>query len=270
MKIDLSEKVGLPVMLTDDNKLEFGDGVGLEKTSARSFADLAVVAADENLVLNDDAAYLMYRGVHRVGDEEKIATNNQRFDLTVIPAGVLGEEYIKTSGHYHPVKVSTEVEYPELYYVVSGQATYLMQRHDQNGAISDVILARVPAGTAIIMPPFYGHVTINEADETLVMANWVAADFSSIYGDYEQKRGGAYYIKTNNLKPKTQNEVIIEKNSRYGEVASLREMTSWPAAIEELSGIPIYGYIEHIEKIELIAKPESYMEDLTIEKLFRI
>lgn len=259
---DLSNNVGLNVTLTDENKLEFGEDVDLEKMSVRSMEDLVVVAADTELRLSDEPAYFMYRNVHRIGDEAKLAEHNQRFDLTVIPAGRLGEEYIKTSGHYHPIN-NSGVEYPELYYVVSGQATYLMQKHEADGTISDVILARVPAGTAIIMPPFYGHVTINELDETLVMANWVEANFSSIYGDFEKKRGGAYYLMTGETASYT-------KNPNYDELPELRMMSSWPQVIGGLAGLPIYQYAEHLDEIELIAKPEQYMEDFTIEKLFRM
>lgn len=263
MSIDLTSRVGLPVTLLDNNRLEFGDGVDLEQMSERKLSDLAVVAADEALQLSDEAAYYMYRNVHRVGDEQLLKDHNQRFDLTVIPAGSLGDEYIKTSGHYHPIKPGTSVEYPELYYCVSGQATYLMQRHDQNGVISDVLVARVPAGKAIMMPPFYGHVTINELDETLVMANWVESNFTSIYGDYEQKRGGAYYIKNQN------NRRNYIKNEKYGEVPEIKEVESQPICLEELKSVPIYDYSKQIDKIELVAFPEKHLQDFEIKKLFK-
>jgi glucose-6-phosphate isomerase len=201
----------------------------------------------------------MYRNVHRPADENKIRENNQRFDLTVIPAGSLGKEYMKTSGHYHPIKPGTQVEYPELYYVVSGQATYLMQKHATDGSIEDVIIARVKPGEAIIMPPFYGHVTINETDETLVMANWVEANFSSVYGDYEKKRGAAYYLKI---------DKGSEKNPQYGELPEARFMQSNPQSIAELADTPVYNYVEKIKTIDLIANPENYKDDFEIKRLF--
>lgn len=259
MSIDLSQKVGLEVKLNDDNMLEFGGNVKLEKMSIRARKDLAIVAEDESLELDDSPAYFMYRNVHAPADEAKLSDHNQRFDLTVIPAGTLGEEYIKTSGHYHPEKPGTGAEYPELYYVVSGQATYLMQKHEADGSISDVIVSRVKAGQAIIMPPFYGHVTINELDETLVMANWVESNFKSEYGDFETKRGAAYYLKPTGS----------EKNPNYKDLPELRELQTNPEAIAELKDTPIYKYADKIEKIDLIAKPEDFSDDFKIEKLFR-
>lgn len=269
MKSDLSERVGLPVTIDENNRLEFGEAVDLEKMSVRSLADLAVVAADENLELPDEPAYYMYRNVRKRGDEEVLRRNNLRFDITVIPPTMLGEEYIKTSGHYHPLKPGTASEYPELYYVVSGQASYLMQKHTPEGVISDVILARVPAGTAIMMPPFYGHITINELDQTLVMANWVEMNFGSVYGDYEEKRGGAYYVKLQNPNDKLQTYPKLEINRNYGEVAELRVAESVPMPLSELAEVPFYQYSSQIEKIAMVASPEKYLEEFRIENWFR-
>jgi glucose-6-phosphate isomerase len=258
--MDLSEKIGLNVKLNEQNRLEFDDEIVFDGESIRSMKDLAVVASDENIELDDSPAYFMYRNVHVPQDEETITTNNQRFDLTVIPANKLGREFIKTSGHYHPKKPGTDVEYPELYYVISGQATYLMQKHEADGSISNVIISRVKPGQAIIMPLGYGHVTINELDEPLVMANWVERNFKSDYGDFETKRGAAYYLNSDGS---------IVNNPRYENVPEVRMMESNPQKIAELAGTPIYDYVKSLDKIELIAKPEGYLDDYKIEKLFR-
>jgi len=258
MGTDLSAKIGLSVKLNAQNQLEFGPDVKVEKMSIRSMKDLGVVATDNSLKLTNDPAYFMYRNVHRPADEEILKKNNQRFDLTVIPSANLGEEFIKTSGHYHPEKPGTGLEYPELYYVISGQATYLMQKHEKDGSISDVIISRVKPGEAIIMPLNYGHVTINELDEPLVMANWVESNFSSVYGDYEKKRGAAYYLKTKGL----------EKNSKYSGVPEARILKSNPRKINELKNLPIYDYVNEIDKIEFIAKPELHLDDFKLENLF--
>jgi len=259
VNIDLSEKIGLSVTLNKENRLEFGADVKFDGESIRSMADLSVVAADENLKLDNAPAYFMYRNVHKQEDEAKLVENKQRFDLTVIPRNSLGEEFIKTSGHYHPEKPGTGVEYPELYYVISGQATYLMQKHEKDGSISDVIISRVKPGEAIIMPLNYGHVTINELDEPLVMANWVESSFSSVYGDYEKKRGAAYYLKTDGF----------EKNPNYENVPELKTMTTNPLSIMDLKDTLIYSYVNKIDKIELIAKPELHLDDFKVENLFK-
>ena len=259
MSKDLSRITGIPVELTDDHRLKLGEGVVCESESIRSRSDLAVVVADETLKLDRSPAYFMYRNVHRSEDESVLLKNDLRFDLTVIPAAKLGNEYIKTSGHYHPPKPGSKVEFPELYYVLSGQATYLMQKNETEGSISDVIISRLKPGEAIIIPPGYGHVTINETETTLVIANWVETNFKSEYGDFETNRGASYYLNTDGK---------IVKNPRYPNAAEFKIMRSSPQIISELKKTPVYQYVSSIKKIEFLVKPEDFLNDLKIEKLF--
>jgi glucose-6-phosphate isomerase len=54
-------------------------------------------------------------------------------------------------------------------------------------------LVEADAGTIVLIPPGYGHVTINPGQEELVMANLVSRSFASDYLPYEERRGAAYY-----------------------------------------------------------------------------
>jgi len=58
--------------------------------------------------------YYMYRGL-----KEK---DGLRYDITVIPARMLGKEFTKTKGHEHVGN------YGEVYIVLEGKAIYLMQK----------------------------------------------------------------------------------------------------------------------------------------------
>jgi len=72
----------------------------------------------ENLPL-----YYMYRGIK----EE----NGLRYDITVLPPLLIGEEFNKTKGHCHCSG------HEELYIVLKGQALFLMQK-EEKGEIKDV------------------------------------------------------------------------------------------------------------------------------------
>lgn len=124
-------------------------------------------------------AYYMYRGIDKKDD--------LRYDITVIPFRMFGEEYPKTKGHYHPEN------YGEMYIVLEGKAIYLLQ----NKEVSDVYKVEAEKGDVVIIPPHYGHITINPGKETLYMANWVSGDFSSEYGPILEKGGGAYFYTEN-------------------------------------------------------------------------
>jgi len=156
----------------------------------------AVRTADEmRCVLADPAAacdgplHFMYRDLALTPEDRTwLGGQGIRFDLTVIPPAVIGGEYVKTKGHYHPENPAG-VGYPEVYQVLAGEAHYLLQQKD----LSDVVAVTARAGEFVLIPPGYGHVTVNPGAEVLVMANLVSTRFSSEYGVYEGMRGGAYY-----------------------------------------------------------------------------
>ena len=258
---DMENKIGLPTRLNDQFRLDFGEGVIFDKLSTRNFIDLAPVAEEANIDLSDEPAYFMYRNVRLQKDDSTITERGIRFDLTVIPAGKLGREFIKTSGHYHPKKPGTAYAYPEIYYVIAGQATYLMQKRSGTNVVEDVILSRVKPGGVIVMPPGYGHVTINELAESLVMANWVESNFVSEYADYELLRGAAYYIENNFGLPK----IILNEN--YADVPEIKILKSKPLIREFNPTGPVYGYLANSD-LSFLTRPEDYQSELFVDSLF--
>lgn len=141
--------------------------------------------------------YYMYRGL-----EEK---HGLRYDITVIPARMLGKEFVKTKGHEHIGK------YQEVYIVLEGKAIYLMQKRDNN-KVEDVYAVKAKKGDVVVIPSHYGHVTINPSDKELKMANWISKECKSNYEPFLEKQGACYYyIKQGWV-----------KNNRYDKVPELR------------------------------------------------
>lgn len=260
--VDLSSKIGFATTMGQNHRLSFGEEVNLEKMSTRTFADLKPVLQDQTLELSNDPAYLMYRNVRKKGDNQKLSGRGLRFDLTIIPPATIGREYVKTSGHYHPRIPGGAYSYSELYFIISGQATYLLQKRSVGEVIDDVILIRASSGTPVIMPPDYGHVTINELDRPLIMANWIEASFKSIYSPYEKMQGAAYYIENNFGKPK------IVPNNKYLNLPPIRELSSNPILFSEAKDKPIYEYLA-LENLNSIVNVETYYRQLTPERVFK-
>ena len=259
--LNLSKLVGLEVTLTDANLLSFGENVLSDKFSTRKKSDLSEVVKDKLIVLGDDPAYFMYRNVRIAGDEKELKPRSLRFDLTVIPNGMLGKEYTKTLGHYHPKKPGTAYSYPELYFVVSGQATYVLQRKSADNQVDDVILVRVKAGNSVVMPPNYGHVTVNELNEPLVMANWVEATFESEYQDYERLQGAAYYLENNFGSGKT------VANEHYINLPRIREMKAKPELFKNIIKLPIYQYKQN-QMLDSMVDLVKYNSKLQASEVF--
>ena len=175
--------------------------------------------------------------------------NNIRYDITIIPPSNLGIEYIKTAGHYHPIIDKTNYTYPEVYEVLSGTAHYLLQKLE-NSSITDVILVEAREGDKVIVPPNYGHVTVNPSNKELKMANWVSNQFESIYDPYRDCEGAAYF-EFNNGK--------FMKNKNYKDLPELRRRK--PTNCKELGyykNKEMYGLIREPEKLNYLNNPQEY------------
>jgi glucose-6-phosphate isomerase len=163
---------------------------------------------------NSFDVYYMYRGI--------VVHSGIRFDITVMPPGPVGEEYPKTHGHYHPMS-SEGIAFPEVYQVLHGKCTILMQKKNRSGSV-DVIIIEAVTGDVVLIPPEFGHVTINTGKDDLVMSNLVYDKFESNYGDFEANKGAAYYFLKNGEVLQNTNYFVNSSerldpqtlNSRYG------------------------------------------------------
>lgn len=266
--INLKEYSGLEVSLGDDGKLSFAAEVVYEKFSTRYHSDLKEVLKD-GWSGEDRDLYYMYRNVRHPQDEKLMRENNLRYDLTVILPGLLGNEFAKTLGHYHPDKIKG-VSYPEVYEVLHGEAIYLIQEPEVVDGIIDyskiksAYTIKVKAGEKAIMPPNFGHVTINAGEEALVMANWVSDSFSSDYTEYERQKGGAYYGVSEAGK------IRFEANPKYLETAEL--ITASPVDLPDFALVfnkPMYHTgVEAALKLKYLDNPEVFLEQLQPEKVY--
>ena len=147
--------------------------------------------------------YYMYRNVYKEA--------GMRFDITVMPSKPVGDECSKTHGHYHP-KSEDGLAYPELYQVLHGRAEFILQKKNKNGSV-DAALVSAKEREVVLLPPGYGHVSVNSGDDVLVLSNLVYDRFDSLYQDYETNRGAAYYyLKEGEIVQNT--SYIVERNER--------------------------------------------------------
>jgi len=164
------------------------------RPDVRMLSDIKDVIYDRGWLSHaeDVELYYMYRDLYLSRrDREIILENGLRYDITIIPPRMLGVEYVKTLGHCHPNVPGAKISYTEVYEVLEGEAHYLIQRGCDR--VTDVVVFKAGRGDKVIIPPDYGHVTINPSNKVLKMANWVCRDFSSFYGPYKEKKGAAYF-----------------------------------------------------------------------------
>lgn len=224
----------------------------LPAPSIRTAEDIRGVLAERSCTATGPV-YSMYRDVARSdADRRWLTAHHLRFDITVIPPREICGEFIKTKGHYHPDNPAG-TGYPEVYEVLAGKAHYLIQ--DRN--CTDVVMIAASAGEIVIIPPGYGHVTINPSvHAALQMANIVSSAFASEYQGYEALKGAAYF--------ETVKEGFV-KNPAYNKSSPLRH-----ARVRRRAGMissitaPLYGLIEkRAPVLGFLNEPEQY------ESLFR-
>lgn len=124
--------------------------------------------------------YSVRRGIKKEGE--------LRYDETVIPAQMLGKEYVRTKGNLN------SAGYSELYTVLEGEALFLLQKSREQ-VIEDVFAVRAQKGEWLIVSPGYAIISINPTKQTLKLGNWVCKKTKNLYEELE-KMGGACYFYT--------------------------------------------------------------------------
>lgn len=256
---DLKMNSGLGITLsTSSYSLTFEAGLTSPKAALRTMDEMREVLIDINLKSPQDL-YYMYRDVHVIDDEPLLKKYNLRYDVTVIRPDKLGNELMKTAGHYHPG------DFGELYEVVFGECFCMLQRPNKNDhqIIEEVIVVKAKMGQKIVIPPHFGHILVNPGPGPLVTSNWVSSRFSSDYSLYKQAHGAAYFMTEENGK------VDFTPNKYFKALPKIEFRT--PAMRIDKFGLtegdPIYPLIRKgVEKLDFLNRPLDFSyEDVFIK-----
>ncbi len=181
-----------------------------KKPDIRRLSDMKDVVYDKEWLKKapDLELYFMYRGLKE--------RDGLRYDVTVIPARMLGQEYVKTKGHEHIGS------YQEIYTVLEGEAIFFMQKGKEK--IKDAIAIRAEKGESAVIPPDYAHITVNPSEKDLKMANWMAKEAKSDYSFIQKMGGGCYFYTAKGW----------IKNVNYSEVPEIRLQSPLESVPENL------------------------------------
>jgi glucose-6-phosphate isomerase len=214
-----------------------------------------------------DPVYWMYRDICLPGHEHMRRELGLRYDISVFRANPMGREVFKTIGHYHPyIRWRYPISYPEVYEVLYGEAVYLLQKVDDIYRdpyyikVEDFIVVHAKPGQKVIMPPNYGHVTLNPSpDLPLVMSNWVSDWFKSVYEAIIEARGFAYYC----LAEGGAHQWVANRTYRQP-LPSIREARTCDSPeIGLIQGKPMYPLaIQSPEKFEYLCRPQGYLAQI--------
>ena len=206
----------------------------LHPHTVRTTAEMQQVLMEKEKKPSADIAYYMFR--------ELIAAEDLRYDITVIPSLRYGSEYAKTFGHYHPM-AEKGLSYPEIYHVLRGSAAFVLQKINRDESVTVTVVRAMP-GQVLLIPPNYGHASINLGEEPLVLGNVVSGKFSSEYGPYKKNQGAAVYythdgiIRNTNYLIRGVNRATVDKiNNQYGFMCQdlLKEFHNLPSKFDYLN-----------------------------------
>ena len=160
--------------------MEITQATETKKPQVRLLKEMNKVVFDKNFAKKHPNLELYYisRGVKR--------NDSLRYDITIIPARMLGEEFVRTKGNCNSEK------FPELYTVLEGEAIFLMQK-TKGDIVEQVISIQAKKGHWIIIPPEYAVIMINHSKKTLKTANWVSEKNKNIYEELEKMEGPCYF-----------------------------------------------------------------------------
>lgn len=164
--------------------------------------------------IGPDVHYYMIRG------------GSKRKNVTVWQSGIVGEEYIKTYGHYHVD------DFIETYEVLSGEGIILLQERkmDSKGMPSDDEIDYCKAifvkpGSVVPIPERAGHLAVNTGDSWFLTKDDSPVNLEKDeiiawpkHADYEpvrKMRGFAYYIIKKDGQP------AFVKNPNYKNVPEI-------------------------------------------------
>lgn len=259
------KKSGLPLYLNESNFLiAISAPLMYEGYGEKNAVNMKGLLYDEEKLNLEERFYDVYRGIRYAKDYETFNKDGFRYDITVIMGGLVNSECKKTSGHYHGYNQKRTNTYAEVYEVIKGRALYILQRADNfdknpnNIDIEDIILVTVEEGESIIIPPNYGHCSINIGNGVLIFSNLAYIPCPVCYEPVKNYHGMGFYIL------KSGKDIIIIKNERYKKIPKAKF-----ASVKENVGLgivfnkPVYkSYIENRQTFRFLAEPDDYIDEI--------
>jgi len=235
------------------------------KPNIRYLAEMKELLFDQEWAKTapDLELYYMYRDLsENEKDKKEIIKKELRYDITVIPFIMLGQEYNKTAGHDHPLAPKTNLTYTEIYEVLQGEAIFLFQ--DSCGdEIKNVYAVKAKKNDKVIVMPNYEHLMINASEKELKTANWVCRNFASnIYKPFRKKHGFCYFALKNDSQ-----EINWVKNKNYTLIPDLEflEPNKWLEKFKIDKEKELYSLVKNLKKLNFLKNPELFTQGQSLK-----
>lgn len=263
MSTDLTKTAGFELAFSDPGELMLPSDLASEKGVPRTVEYVAPFALPGIQTDPASEVYRIFRDIHAKNSR----ADGLRYDITVVHPGLIGfqsgeKEFFRTAGHYHK-----GLKDPEVYEVLSGRGQWLMQRASQDPAIIlEAYLVEAGPGEKILIPPGFGHITINGEKKPLIEANVLNPRVENDYALYQKFSGGCYRI----LEAEDPSLIEIKPNPRYHQIPAVRKLKpkkDWFKGYFE----PLWRvFSTHPADLQFLASPETYRpEFFAIDRVYQ-
>jgi glucose-6-phosphate isomerase, archaeal len=256
---------GLPIFMDEETfALEFHDGLTCAGSGEKRAGQLRGLLYAEEGIDETEYCYVAYRDIAFEKDRALLQEHDFRYDITVIMPGTVQGECKKTSGHYHGYIEAQPYTYPEVYEVLEGKALYVMQKvknfdkEYEEPVIEDLKAVIVDAGQAVIIPPFYGHCSVNVGSGSLAFSNIAVVSCPLHYEPIQKKHGLSVYA----LRDK--DELALIPNPHYLDIPAVNSIRPQEnTALGITFGKPVYeAFIRDPQKFDFLLNPAPYESEI--------
>ncbi|WP_072524585.1 glucose-6-phosphate isomerase family protein [Clostridium sp. Marseille-P3244] len=259
---------GLPIYFDKDTReLQFTDELTCAGSTKKYTSQMTGLLMNANDITTDELFYTAYRDIVFPEHASLFAKYDFRYDITAIEPGTVNNEFKKTSGHYHGFVENGSCPYPEVYEVICGEIIFVLQKcldfqSDKSHVIDEIRIVHAKEGESVIIPPFYGHCSINPTEGISMFSNIAVVSCPLFYEPIQKKGGLAVYVTKND------GQFCLRQNSRYDNLPAaeiVRPRENKKLGIE--FGTPCYqNFVKNPEKYDFLLHPEKYiaeMEEMT-------
>ncbi len=244
---DLLPSLGIAVSVMDavDNPLWVQSDAVCRLHMARSLEALRPFLEDPDAE-GPRYPYHIYDDLSMRADVSWMEQAGVQFSLTVIAPGELHREWMKTAGHFHRSSRRSRA-LPEVVEVVRGTGHIALQLMRTSDRIAEISLVSVQRGDWMVVPPGYGHISINTSSSPLIVAHVRSRDIELEYEEMARHRGAGYWVGP-------QGERI---NSNYQEVPPLKRYLASQIFPRPFGNEGIYRAVRrHPEAFKFLWNPE--------------
>lgn len=256
---------GLPLSLDGNGKLVLGEELTLKGQGHKLVSDMAGLFRSDESGQGDEWAYDTYRAIAYPQDRELFEREQTSYDITVIAPGSVAGEPKKTSGHYHGWNDTRTNTYGEVYEVLLGTALFMLQRspdfeeNPSDAQVNDCIAVTVEAGQTLLVPPNYGHCSINAGEGTLVFSNLAYVPCPVLYDSVKAHHGMAYYALRS-----ADGAIELVANERYKNLPAIRRATvhECPELGIDFSHGAYENFVSHPDRFDYLPHPDEYVDKI--------